>query len=804
MNSKLKNYAVAVLLLCSAVALSAADSLDTTFDPASGVNGFAESVVVQPDGKVLVCGSFTEMQGAPRPYIARLNADGSLDTNFNGAPNYWVRTMALEPSGKIVIGGFFTSVSGISRNRIARLNPDGTLDATFDPGTGCLGRIVPADPTDSFLFALGVQADGKIIIGGNFTNYNGINRRGVARLNSDGSLDTSFAVGTGVDSWVRSILILPDSQILLSGWFQNYNSRPFNRIVRLNQDGSADRGFNAFFGDKTAVYTMGLQSDGKLVVGGHSVSNTTAFHQEVARLNTDGTYDSSFNAGGDGADDKVQSLVVQPDGKIVIAGYFGLYNGVRRKGVARLNSDGSLDPTFNAEADNWVWTATLQPDGRIFVAGAFRKINGIPRSGVARLTTPESPAPPPPPVEGLPTIVVKGSGTIAPDFSSQPLEFGQSYTITATPRVNSSFMRWSGFSTSTNPTITFVMESNLTLQANFVLNSGAAQGTYSGLFFETNQPSHESSGYFLLKTTKTGRFSGKLISAGITYPLRGQIDGEQGAQFTVARRGKTALEINLQLGSDGVVGTVSDGSFTSELLGQRATFDTSNRATDFTGKFTFLLPGNVSPSPSGHGFAALVVNANGAVSVRGVLSDGTAFSQKTFVAGNGESPFYVSLYRGNGSIFGWLTFTNLPSGDVHGALQWVKTSAADVKNYPAGFTNLTEILGSRFAAPPRGVPVLNFTNATALLEGGNLPTPSSNSIALNTKNKFVVVAPNANRLTLTVSPATGLLRGRFLNPTSGKTSQIKGVLLQKQNVGGGFFVEKNENGLVYLGELNDL
>jgi len=383
------------------------DFLDTTFNPGTGAqSGFVESMVLQPDGKILICGNFALFNGEPRSYIARLNSDGSLDPGFSAHPNYWVRSMALQPDGKIVIGGFFTAVDGQPRNRVARLNADGSVDTSFDPGAGCEGKIVPVDPTDPFLFAVGIQTDGKIVIGGNFTTYNKSPRSGIARLNPDGSLDTSFNVGSGVDSWIRSILILPNEQILLSGWFENYNSRGHDRMVRLNPDGSADESFKTQIGYSTAIYSMAWQSDGKVVVGGHSINTNSLFSQEVVRLNQDGSYDLSFNPGGEGADDKVESVVLQPDGKILIGGYFSLYNGIKVKNIARLNSDGTLDTEFTAASDNWIWDIAVQSDDKFLIAGAFSTVNGVSRNGIARLNFTKDPPPPPvvelPPVE-LPT-----------------------------------------------------------------------------------------------------------------------------------------------------------------------------------------------------------------------------------------------------------------------------------------------------------------------------------------------------------------------------------------------------------------
>ncbi len=390
MKANLANRFIFTILfsLTLTVAVAQTNNLDLTFNPGTGAQGgFVESMVLQPDGKILVCGNFTSFNGFPKKYVARLNADGSVDTNFTANVSYWVRYMALQTDGKIVIGGFFQFVSTQSRNRVARLNSDGSIDPTFDPGTGCDGKIVAADPTNPFLFAIKIQNDGKIIIGGNFTNYNGVARSGIARLETNGVLDATFVVGSGVNSWVRSMLIQPNNQIMLSGWFTSYNNRPYNRMVRLNPDGSADTNFNAYFGDLTSVYTMTLLPDKKIVVGGHTVNSNSVFQQEVVRLSTNGVYDTTFNPGGSGANEKVESVVLQPDGKLVLGGYFTLYNGAHVESVARLNADGTLDNSFTASVDNWVWTVLLQSDGKILICGGFNVVNGAPRSGIARFNS---------------------------------------------------------------------------------------------------------------------------------------------------------------------------------------------------------------------------------------------------------------------------------------------------------------------------------------------------------------------------------------------------------------------------------
>lgn len=381
--------AVGIFTFWSLILQAQTDFLDTTFNIGTGAQGgFVESMAIQPDGKILICGNFTSFNGQPKSYVARLNSNGSVDTNFTADVSYWVRYMALQTDGKIVIGGYFTSVGGQSRNLVSRLNSNGSLDTNFVVGTGCTGSMGVAidGNTNAFLFAISIQTDQKILIAGNFTNYNGVFQRGVARLNTNGSLDSTF-VGTGVNNWVRSMRILANGQILLTGWFTEYNNRTYNRMVRINPNGSADTNFNAFFGDLTSVYTSTELPDGKMIVGGHTVNTNSVFQQEVVRLNLNGTYDTNFNNGGSGANEKVESVALQADGKIVMGGYFTLYNGVHVDNFARLNSDGTLDNTFSANVNSWIWTVLVQDDGKILLCGGFSAVNGASRNGIARLNT---------------------------------------------------------------------------------------------------------------------------------------------------------------------------------------------------------------------------------------------------------------------------------------------------------------------------------------------------------------------------------------------------------------------------------
>ena len=248
------------------VRLSADGVVDTTAFTGSGFNSTVRAIAVQPDGKVIAVGDFTTYNGTARNGVARLNADGTLDTAFNPQSgfNAATTTVALQTDGKIVVGGSFTLFNGVTRTRIARLNSDGSLDTAFDPVAGF----------NSFPVALAMQADGKIVVGGYFTLYNGVARSAIARLNANGTLDTTFNPGSGFNGVVRSVVLESDGAALVGGDFTTFNGMPRSRIARLNANGSLDLGFYPGAGLNGAVYSLSLLPSGKLAAGGSSPHST--------------------------------------------------------------------------------------------------------------------------------------------------------------------------------------------------------------------------------------------------------------------------------------------------------------------------------------------------------------------------------------------------------------------------------------------------------------------------------------------------------------------------------------------------
>jgi uncharacterized delta-60 repeat protein len=429
------------ILSLSSYAAIAQIPLDPVFNAGIGTAGdlsqnlYAEHVLVQPDDKVLVSGIFKTYNGQSTPYIMRLNEDGTLDPSFKtGVVNDWIRHMALQPDGKIVIGGAFSQVGGASRNLIARLNSDGSLDSTFNPGLGLQEKLVPPDPNPPFVFWLALQADGKILCTGSFAKFNGEPAGGLVRLNADGTRDTSFNIGSGFDSWGRSVSVQPNGQIMFTGWFVNYNGFSCNRMVLVNPNGTPDSSFLPFFGDKTSVYSSALLPDGKRIVSGHT-KNDQAFLRKIARLNPDGSIDSSFVGN---TNDRTEYVMVQADGKILASGWFSSADGVARQRLARFNPDGTLDPDFWADFTDFVWTMAVDSKGRLLAAGAFDHVNGVPRQGIVRLlanipTGPGVISPPPPPEP--PVLTIAGSTAASVNIS---------WTDSASPRTGYSIEKKEG------------------------------------------------------------------------------------------------------------------------------------------------------------------------------------------------------------------------------------------------------------------------------------------------------------------------------------------------------------------------
>jgi uncharacterized delta-60 repeat protein len=341
--------------------------------------------------------------------IARLNSDGSVDSSFVvpdgasfGGPDGGVNAIALQSDGKVIIGGNFSIVGTKQGFAIARLNGDGSVDASYNVPVPATGGFASGFGFASSVVALALRPDGRVLVGGALraTNGNPVNNVAVARLNADGSRDTGFVDWRKGD--VFTLLRQADGKILIGGNFQVTDPVVRNSVARLDADGGVDLTFDTpgmtadvyqVNGGQIDVSAFALQSDGRIVVVGAYDNFNHEAVEAILQLAPDGSRDPSFDSNGPGIATHVRALVRQPDGKLLV-GYQpnGIsrpthLNSARLGGIGRLHPNGATDATFTSpfDAESTVYDIVLQPDGKVLVGGSFRLIGSNQTRQFARL-----------------------------------------------------------------------------------------------------------------------------------------------------------------------------------------------------------------------------------------------------------------------------------------------------------------------------------------------------------------------------------------------------------------------------------
>lgn len=377
------------------------------------LNEAARGFTVLRSSQIVIHGSFSVVNGEPRQTIAKLNYDGSLVPGFNPAPDYNVVDVVLQADDKLVVSGYFEHIAGATRHGIARITVDGDIDPAFSPdaslfgpqGAGRLalqrdGRIwattglcpgfstdwrcdsvVRLNPdgslddtkrltTNEVITSLAMQSDGKLLVGGWFTPENGASLAGnyLSRLYADGSEDLTtrtYALAT-----VRSVTTLPDGGLILGGDFDSINMQPRRAMAKLHADGSLDADFKPNLASPTGpghVNAVSLLPDGRMIVAGAFGMVNGNPTLNLARLHADGNQDHSFVGWVGGNSPHVNALLPLPNGSMLVGGKFDLVNGVARANLARLDADGNLDAAFVDAGVGEVTALARQADGSILV-----------------------------------------------------------------------------------------------------------------------------------------------------------------------------------------------------------------------------------------------------------------------------------------------------------------------------------------------------------------------------------------------------------------------------------------------------
>ncbi len=341
----------------------------------------------QPDSKVIVAGDFDLVDGVARRGICRLDPDGSLDLSFDSGPAMTlppdqqlfpssVYSLALQPDGKILVRGNFISLNRTSSaTTIIRYNVDGSQDLQFVPDTAAQ----QAGPDSA---AMAVQSGGKILLAEDIS---------LARLESSGAADATFKAVevSGVAGWGSAfnlMVVENDGRVLFEGNVDPpvMTGVPRRGMTRLNLDGSIDESFKPMM-DSIHMNAAAVQPDGKIVIAGGFSQVNGLERQGLARLNADGSTDTSFAPSNEEAYFGIQVVGARADGQILVATGDG--------SLFRLNADGSRDSAFDIAAGGFkrgssagtIFDLIVQPDGRIWVAGNFTSVNGNSCTSLVRL-----------------------------------------------------------------------------------------------------------------------------------------------------------------------------------------------------------------------------------------------------------------------------------------------------------------------------------------------------------------------------------------------------------------------------------
>jgi hypothetical protein len=334
------------------------------------------TAVATVSGSTYYYGINTSYSGVTTYNLIKLNEDMSRDTVWNSG-NITIGPLAagniyLDNNNKVIVVGNFTTIQGQTRARMARLQGDtGLLDTTFDFGGGA--------GFNTSVFAVYPTSDGGYICGGGFTTINGVTQNRIVKLNSTGVIDAGFSVGTGFNAgqvnWIKETSA---GQFLVSGSFASYNGTSVSKICRLNSDGTLDATFAPVLPNSpTNIYRFTFLSDGSVVA-------LSSASEGVVKIDSTGTVDSTFqtNIGTGASINSVgnSDIVTLPNGKILVFGVGLSFNGTIAGTVVVLNTDGTRDTSVFTGTNfgnifSFIFRIMVRPNNTIVFTGNFFNFN---------------------------------------------------------------------------------------------------------------------------------------------------------------------------------------------------------------------------------------------------------------------------------------------------------------------------------------------------------------------------------------------------------------------------------------------
>lgn len=681
---------------------SADGSLDTSFNV--NINGGVSAVVKLPDGDVLVGGGFNVVNGVARGNLVRLNSDGSVDQAFNAGgtgPAAGVLAIVVQSDGKFIIGGNFTAYNGTTTNRIARLNADGSLDTSFATGASAgVNNTVNALALD--------PVTGKVVAGGLFTDSGRVR---IARFNTDGTVDSSFVVGTGFDGNVNALAFDTTSNVLVGGAFTSYNGTAnVNRIVRLTSVGAIDSGFvigtGTTAGTNAAVNSLTYDSaNTRWLVGGAftSYNGSAAFNRHLIRLSAGGVLDGTFadsattgavltiqlqadgavvfganTAGaqlarvtGAGAADAllatafrgtgtVHKVLPLPGGKLLVAGTFSHFGTTPAANLARLNADLSVDVALTtANGPNGaVQAAALQGDGKILIGGFFTSYGGTTANRVARLNPADLS------LDG--TFSVAGNGPSSGVSAIVPLSGGALY-------IGGSFNNFN----SANPVRPSLVRLTSTGALDASFNAGITTFSVNALALQPDG-----------KLIAGGSFANTTINGSVrNHVVRFNTDGTVDSTFAPAPNGQVRTVALQQDGKVLLGGDFFGGSVTNNIARFSGTDGSADASflvgTNFNGSVYSILPQEDGKALVMGGFnvptgAALNVNAYGRLAANGLFDLSTALTGTSIRSFNQPMAFHV---LDDGSVLIAFTAATYSNVERLGLLHFVPANAPTIASF---------------------------------------------------------------------------------------------------------------------------